>query len=65
MPNTNTLTAETVTTAQIRALRDEAGVAGDLEQVEICDIALGKPDQYRTLDDARELCADAINAGQG
>lgn len=29
-----------VTTSQIRTLRDEAGTAGDLEQVAVCDKAL-------------------------
>lgn len=108
MPKTNTtLTAEKITTAQIRALRDEAGAAGDLEQVAMCDVAMashgdlvtcesaegwsihapgatdeairegeaaplatgdGRPtaaDYATVIDDAREACSDAINAGQG
>lgn len=71
------LTAETITTAQIRALRTEAATAGDLEQVEICDLALsGSSIRHLSIrgadgrvvsveEDCRELCADAINAGQG
>ena len=75
--NNTTITAETITTAQIRALRTEAAAAGDFEQVEICDVALSRA-PVRTLsvigadgarvdveEDCRELCADAINAGQG
>ena len=71
-----TLTAETITDAQIRALRTEAAAAGDPLMVEICDVALS-PSPVRTLsllvngetvhveEDHRALCADAINAGQG
>ena len=33
-------TIDTITTAQIRALSDEAGAHGDLEQVEVCERAL-------------------------
>lgn len=33
-------TIDTITTAQISALRDEAGAHGDLEQVAICNRAL-------------------------
>lgn len=72
-----TLTAETITTAQIRALRNEAQAAGDYAQVDICDRALAADDSTTDQDgnevaradlnreDAREACADAINAGQG
>ncbi len=45
---------ETVTTAAIRQLRDEAGSAGDLAQVEICDRALAGDEQ------AIEECARVI-----
>lgn len=45
---TKTLTAETITDKQIRQLRDEAGTAGDLDMVKICDRALTWEDEYRT-----------------
>jgi len=78
MPN-NTLTAETITTAQIKALRAEAEAAGDRAQVDLCDLALaahetadaqggdliGPDGAIWTRTEAREACADAINAGQG
>jgi len=35
-----TTTIDTITPAQIRALRDEAGSAGDTAMVRICDAAL-------------------------
>ena len=73
--NTTTITAETITNAQIRALRNEAEKAGDYAQVDICDRALtreidGTQDQDGnevaradlSVADARELCADAVNA---
>lgn len=42
MEKTNTdLTAETITPAQIAALREEALLAGDTEQVTLCDLAAG------------------------
>jgi hypothetical protein len=34
------MTTETVTTEQIKALHTEAGAAGDLDQVRVCDAAL-------------------------
>lgn len=37
---TNKLTAETITTKQIRALRTEAGAAGDAVQIALCAVAL-------------------------
>jgi hypothetical protein len=40
MTNNTMLTAETITNAQIRALRTEAEKAGDYAQVDICDRAL-------------------------
>lgn len=33
-------TLETLTTKQIKTLRDEAGAAGDMVTVDICDVAL-------------------------
>jgi hypothetical protein len=79
MPNNTTLTAETITTAQIKALRAEAEAAGDRAQVDLCDLALaahetadaqggdliGPDGAIWTRTEAREACADAINAGQG
>lgn len=77
MTNNTTLTAETITAAQIRALRNEAQAAGDYAQVDICDRALADDDSTTDQDgnevaradlsrtDARAECADAINAGQG
>lgn len=46
--------SDTVTTDAIRLLRDEAGSAGDLAQVEICDRALAGDEQ------AIEECARVI-----
>lgn len=63
-----TVTAETITKDQIRALRSEAQAAGDTEQVDICNHALDTSETRNrtwTVERARELCADAINAGQG
>ena len=39
MPNANKLTADTITTRQIDALRDESIAAGDHSQAWICEIA--------------------------
>lgn len=70
------LTADTISDSEIRALRRESAAAGDLEQVEICDIALSAAPirmlsvigadgvAIEVYEDYRELCADAINAGQ-
>lgn len=44
----------TITDTQIRQLRNEAGEAGDIEQVEICDRALAGDE------DACEECARGI-----
>ena len=66
--NNTTITAETITTAQIRALRTEAAEHGDTEQVDICNHALDASETRNrtwTVEQARALCADAINAGQG
>jgi len=65
MTNNTMLTAETITTAQIRALRTEAMEAGDYAQVDICDRALnlranGAEAAGETW--AAEACAEAINA---
>jgi hypothetical protein len=68
MTNNTTITAETITAAQIKALRSEAQEAGDTEQVSICNHALDTAESRNrswTVDEARQLCADAINAGQG
>lgn len=74
--NNNKLTAETITTKQIRALREEATKVGDDRQVDYCNVALaahrrdnadGSPlvwpwnGQPADRDVAREVCADAIN----
>lgn len=76
MTNNTMLTAETITTAQIRTLRNEAVAAGDYAQVDICDRALATDDSTTDQDgnevaradlsreDARAECADVINAGQ-
>lgn len=73
---TTKLTAETITTRQIRDLRDEAMEASDYRMVDWCDVALAShetsdsagrelqgPGNHGTCTrtDAREICADAIN----
>lgn len=50
--------SQTVTTQQIEALMNEAGVAGDLEQVALCKLAL------QGNDAALEACADVIAEAQ-
>lgn len=72
------LTADTITREQIRDLRNEALAASDYVTVDMCDVALaaheaadsegnplfasdGKP---TTRTEAREACADAINASR-
>ena len=65
---TTALTAETITHDQIRALRTEAAAAGDTEQVSVCNHAIDTTESRNrswTAEEAREACADAINAGQG
>lgn len=78
MPNANQLTADTITDDQIQALRAEAFAAGDIAQVQCCDIALGGPsllphaapashksmniEQRAQARAYRGKCADAINA---
>lgn len=55
---------ETVTDEQITALRDEAGEAGDLEQVAICEIALGTEpptEEYPTRASAAAECARVLS----
>ena len=49
---------ETVTADDIRALRDAAGSAGDLEMVKICDRALG--DNPRGIHRAWAQCQQVI-----
>ena len=50
-------TAATITDDQIRALRHEAGIAGDEAQIVICDIALGDyaPSEGNVADDYAAL----------
>lgn len=73
--NTNQLTAKTITTRQIKALREEALTAGDYRTVDTCDVALadhetanndgtplvGSDGQPTTRTDARAILADAFN----
>ena len=70
-------TIETLTDAQINALRTEAGEAGDFLQLEICNVALSgrvSEDSYETItyaernrlcrmteSEAREICLEVIN----
>lgn len=56
--STQTTTIE-ISDEQIEALRDEAGQAGDLEQVKLCKRALKGDEQ------ARAACEQAIRNGQG
>ena len=69
---TATVTAETITRAQIKALRSEAETAGDYAQVDACNRALSRSPillvsllvDGKTVtveQNALELCADAIN----
>lgn len=51
------LTTDEITDEDIRGLRTGAGAAGDLEQVALCDRALGGDTA------AREACAEAIADG--
>lgn len=78
MPTTEQLTADTITTAQISALKTEAEAAGDTYQADICGIALaytetaneigadlvGPDGEIWTRTEARENCAEAINAAR-
>lgn len=73
------VTADTITTKQIKALRNEALAADDSRQVDWCDIALAAheradsegndligPDGVQTTrSKAREVCADVINYAAG
>lgn len=55
------MTADTITSAQIRALRDEAGSHGDLAMVAVCSRAL--PTRTRPASRcARAECARVIAA---
>lgn len=72
------MTADTITTAQIRALRQEALAAGGYDQELLCSIALaahetadaeggdliGPDGKPTTRTAAREACAEAIAAAQ-
>ncbi|MBP9863329.1 MAG: hypothetical protein KBD62_35620 [Kofleriaceae bacterium] len=69
---TATVTAETITRAQIKALRAEAETAGDYAQVDACNRALSRSpillvsllvdgETVTVEQNALELCADAIN----
>jgi len=76
---TETVTADTISRAQIKALREEARAAGDTRQVDYCDLALAAHETASedgadlvdpfgspiTRTEARQVCADAINSGQG
>lgn len=62
---TETLTAATITDAQIVALRDEAATHGDDRMVDLCGEALrpcADDDVSSWKVDARSACAKAINA---
>jgi hypothetical protein len=67
---TNPLTADTITDEQIRALRAEAVAAGDAVGIFWCEVALGLERATRddgtplTAHDARQACADVINAAR-
>lgn len=51
----------TVSDEDIKALRDEAGSAGDSEQVRLCSIAVsGDSDEYTSAGDARTACVHVI-----
>ncbi len=56
------ITADTITTTQIRQLRDEAVAAGDDRQVEYCDVALARWETPARRSVARQVCADAISS---
>ncbi len=63
----NTLTADTITDDQIRALQTEASEAGDDTQADLCRLALGMTPLIAwnlTPYGARLRCADAINAAR-
>lgn len=75
MSKTETLTAETITVSQIKALREEAKAASDSRLVDVCDVALaslesdnvdGTPledsdGNPQTRSEARALVAEMIN----
>lgn len=49
----------------IHALRNEAAVAGDMMQVELCDIALSAPEgEDMRVDSAINKCLDIIAEAQ-
>lgn len=57
-----TLNADTVTIEQIKSLKDEAGTAGDLDMVEICQDALYCDGERQRS--ARQRIARVINETQ-
>lgn len=57
--NKDTETETEITDEQIEALRYEAGIAGDAEQVRICRAALAGDE------DARRECAEVIAEAAG
>ncbi len=69
-----TTTPENITIAQVRTLRDEAGEAGDHEQVAMCELALSgeapswleadDPIRRMTRDEAIEACAKVLAEGE-
>lgn len=65
MTNLSPLTADTITTAQIRALQSEALEEGNDEQADLCRLALGMtPHRAWNLTPygARIRCAEEMNA---
>ena len=54
-----TVDSDTITTAQIEALKNEAGTAGDLDMVEVCQDALYCEGERQRS--ARQRCARVIN----
>lgn len=60
-------TPDNLTPEQLRTLATVAGLAGNTRLVVACEVALWgesdtDPNTKLTRDDARRLCADAINA---
>jgi len=70
---TTELTAQTITTRQIRALSREAAIAGDFDQVVLCDHAINELPLEEacklemsgwSVKAARQACANAINSAR-
>ena len=59
-----TTTIETITDAQIRELRSEAGAAGDEEMVDTCDDATDHRRHLGIRRRAREICAAMIREAE-